>query len=137
MTKVELDGKEYTVRRLGLSDIFTLNDILTSVMSGAQIRGLDFSDLASTGLGNGDLGSKMVSAVLLGLPFAKEEITDWLLSLVPDYEGTDIYGTDLMPFVEAISEHKDIASFLSQGVVLLPKILKKVTGNLTKETQAA
>lgn len=130
MVKAKLDGKEYTLRRLGLSDIFTLNDILTSVMSGAQIRGIDFSELTA---GEGDLGSKMVSAILLGIPFAQDDITDWLLSLVPDYGGTDIYGEDLIPLVEALSEHRDIGSFLSQGAEALPRIVKRIVASSAKK----
>ena len=133
MTKVELDGEEYELRRLGLSDIFVLNDVIASVYAGAKIRGTDLARLASTAAGSADL----LEVVLLGLPFAEEDIKNWLLSMAVGYEKEDIFLPDVMNLVDALSGHPDIASFLDRGKKMLPVILKKVLKKQESETQDA
>lgn len=124
MLSVELDGKDYTVRRLGLSDIFKLNEVVTSVLAGAQIRGVDIADMMA---GGDTAGESFVAFLVMGMPFAEEDITEWLKSLVPDYPvESDIYLPDLLNLIDNLLDHPDIASFLERGKKLLPRIMEKV-----------
>lgn len=134
MLKVELNDQSYELRRLGLSDIFTLNEVVTSVLAGAQIRGVDLSGMIG---GEGEsAGEQFIALLVLGMPFAEQDITDWLKSLVPDYPvESDIYLPDLMALIDSLLDHPDISSFLERGKKILPKLLKTVMNK--KETPVA
>lgn len=124
MLKVELNDNFYELRRLGLSDIFTLNEVVTSVLAGAQIRGVDIAEMMA---GGESAGEAFIAFLVMGMPFAEEDITAWLKSLVPDYPvEDDIYLPDLMALLDSLIEHPDIGSFLERGKKLFPKIMEKV-----------
>lgn len=122
LTKVELDGKKYDVRRLSTTDIEMFNNIVGNILAGADVRGVSFS------LEEGEeLSSKIVDILSAGLSFAHEDMVEWLRSLPVGYpEEQPVYLPDIVNLIEAVADHPDVALFLGRSKNLLKKLTEKV-----------
>ena len=119
---VEIEGKVYTMRRLGMQDTFRL----------AKILGVGFARLAGVASINKlDLETGAL-AMIAAIPYAENDILNLLASIV-GASPEDIRNPELFPFgseldiIEALMEHQDLKAFFTRFERLMDKIpaLKK------------
>ena len=129
---VEIEGKTYTVRRLGIPDMFTVIRILgVGVKQLGTMGGLQSLDSASVAL-----------ALVAAIPYAEDEILDLLADLI-GVEGADIRNPDLFPLgseiaiIEALAQHQDLRAFFTrlQGLMKANPALQKVMDEAAAEAQ--
>lgn len=126
---VELSGKHYVLRRLGMSDIFVFNKVVALVLSGGGLTDISYDYFKGE-----DAGEKFAALLIFGIPFAEDIILKWCLSLIKNYDDEEIYLSDVPAFTEALAKHSEIKSFLEQCKQRLPKILEAVAK--ARENQA-
>jgi len=118
---VEIEGKTYTIRRLGIKDTFTI----------ARILGVGVKQLGAIGVTALDAQSAVL-AMLAAIPYAEDEILDLLADLV-GVDGADIRNPELFPLgseiaiIEALSKHQDLQAFFTrlQGLLKSNPALQK------------
>lgn len=129
---VEIEGKTYTVRRLGIPDMFTVIRILgVGVKQLGTMRGLQSLDSASVAL-----------ALVAAIPYAEDEIMDLLADIV-GVDGADIRNPDIFPIdaivdiIGVLAEHQDLKAFFTrlQALAKANPALQKVMGEATAEAQ--
>lgn len=119
---VEIEGKTYTMRRLGMQDTFRLARILGVGFSRLTgIAAVDKLDVETAGL-----------AMMAAMPYAENEILGLFASLI-GVTLEDIKNPELFPFgseldiMEGLAEHQDLKAFFTRLERLMDKIpaLKK------------
>jgi hypothetical protein len=129
---VEIEGKTYTIRRLGIADTFAIVRIIgIGIKQLGQIGGLKSLDQQS-----------MVLALVGAIPYAEDEILDLLADLV-GVDGADIRNPELFPLgseiaiIEALSKHPDLQAFFTrlQGLMKANPALQKVMDEAAAEDQ--
>ncbi len=129
---VEIEGKTYTIRRLGIADTFSIVRILgIGIKQLGQIGGLKSLDQQS-----------MVLALVGAIPYAEDEILDLLADLV-GVDGADIRNPELFPLgseiaiIEALSKHQDLQAFFTrlQGLMKANPALQKAMDEAAAEAQ--
>jgi hypothetical protein len=129
---VEIEGKTYTVRRLGIPDMFTVIRILgVGVKQLGTMGGLQSLDSASVAL-----------ALVAAIPYAEDEILDLLADIV-GVDGADIRNPDIFPIdaivdiIGVLAEHQDLKAFFTrlQALAKANPTLQKVMGEATAEAQ--
>ena len=129
---VEIEGKTYTVRRLGIPDMFTVIRILgVGVKQLGSMGGLQSLDSASVAL-----------ALVAAIPYAEDEILDLLADIV-GVDGADIRNPDIFPIdaivdiIGVLAEHQDLKAFFTrlQALAKANPALQKVMGEATAEAQ--
>lgn len=129
---VEIEGKTYTVRRLGIPDMFTVIRILgVGVKQLGSMGGLQSLDSASVAL-----------ALVAAIPHAEDEIMDLLADIV-GVDGADIRNPDIFPIdaivdiIGVLAEHQDLKAFFTrlQALAKANPALQKVMGEATAEAQ--
>ena len=129
---VEIEGRTYTVRRLGIPDMFTVIRILgVGVKQLGSMGGLQSLDSASVAL-----------ALVAAIPHAEDEIMDLLADIV-GVDGADIRNPDIFPIdaivdiIGVLAEHQDLKAFFTrlQALAKANPALQKVMGEATAEAQ--
>ena len=129
---VEIEGKTYTVRRLGIPDMFTVIRILgVGVKQLGSMGGLQSLDSASVAL-----------ALVAAIPHAEDEIMDLLADIV-GVDGADIRNPDIFPIdaivdiIGVLAEHQDLKAFFTrlQDLAQANPALQKMMGEATAEAQ--
>ena len=129
---IEIEGKTYTVRRLGIPDMFTVIRILgVGVKQLGTMGGLQSLDSASVAL-----------ALVAAIPYAEDEIMDLLADIV-GVDGADIRNPDIFPIdaivdiIGVLAEHQDLKAFFTrlQALAKANPALQKVMGEATAEAQ--
>ena len=129
---IEIAGKTYTVRRLGIPDMFTVIRILgVGVKQLGSMGGLQSLDSASVAL-----------ALVAAIPHAEDEIMDLLADIV-GVDGADIRNPDIFPIdaivdiIGVLAEHQDLKAFFTrlQALAKANPALQKVMGETTAEAQ--
>ncbi len=129
---VEIEGKSYTVRRLGIPDMFTVIRILgVGVKQLGSMGGFQSLDSASVAL-----------ALVAAIPHAEDEIMDLLADIV-GVDGADIRNPDIFPIdaivdiIGVLAEHQDLKAFFTrlQALAKANPALQKVMGEATAEAQ--
>jgi len=129
---IEIEGKTYTVRRLGIPDMFTVIRILgVGVKQLGTMRGLQSLDSTSVAL-----------ALVAAIPYAEDEIMDLLADIV-GVDGADIRNPDIFPIdaivdiIGVLAEHQDLKAFFTrlQALAKANPALQKVMGEATAEAQ--
>lgn len=104
---VEIEGKTYTIRRLGIADTFRI----------IRILGIGVKQLGNMAGGLNE--RSMVLAVVAAIPYAEDEIMDLMADLV-GVDGADIRNAEEFPLgseiaiIEALSKHQDLKAFFTQ-----------------------
>ena len=119
---VEIEGKVYTMRRLGMQDTFRL----------AKILGVGFSRLTGIAAVNKLDVETAGLAMIAAMPYAENEILGLFASLI-GVSLEEIKTPELFPFgseidiVESLVEHQDLKAFFTRFERLMDKIpaLKK------------
>lgn len=106
---VEIEGKTYTMRRLGIQDTFKV----------IKIIGVGVKEMAGLARG-GDFDAKfMTIAMIAAIPYAEDEIMDLMASLI-GVKSEEIRDPDLFPLgsevtiIEALTKHQDLKAFFTQ-----------------------
>jgi len=129
---VEIEGKTYTVRRLGIPDMFTVIRIFgVGVKQLGSMGGLQSLDSASVAL-----------ALVAAIPHAEDEIMDLLADIV-GVDGADIRNPDIFPIdaivdiIGVLAEHQDLKAFFTrlQALAKANPALQKVMDEATAEAQ--
>lgn len=129
---VEIEGKTYTIRRLGIPDMFTVIRILgVGVKQLGSMGGLQSMDSASVAL-----------ALVAAIPHAEDEIMDLLADIV-GVDGADIRNPDIFPIdaivdiIGVLAEHQDLKAFFTrlQALAKANPALQKVMGEAAAEAQ--
>ena len=129
---IEIEGKTYTVRRLGIPDMFTVIRILgVGVKQLGTMRGLQSLDSTSVAL-----------ALVAAIPYAEDEIMDLLADIV-GVDGADIRNPDIFPIdaivdiIGVLAEHQDLKAFFTrlQALAKANPALQKVMDEATAEAQ--
>ena len=118
---VEIEGRTYKLRRLGISDTFAI----------ARILGIGVKQLGNLGIGSLN-EQAAVLAIIAAIPYAEDEILDLLADIV-GVDGSDIRNPDLFPLgseiaiIEALSKHQDLQAFFTrlQGLLKSNPALQK------------
>ncbi len=128
---VEIEGRKYTIRRLGIKDTFTI----------ARILGVGVKQLGAIGVTALDAQSAVL-AMLAAIPYAEEQILDLLADLI-GVSGDDIRNPELFPLgseiaiIEALAQHQDLRAFFTrlQGLMKANPALQKVMDEAATEAQ--
>lgn len=125
---IVIRGKEYKIRRLGISDVFKLGRILA---------------VGAAGLGK-EIGKLELNAeVLIGLlvvsfPYAENQCMEFIASIVDvkieDLKNPELFPVDsILDILKALAEHEDVKAFFTKlGSLLKTPILKELSKkNLT------
>lgn len=128
---VEIEGKTYTIRRLGIADTFAI----------ARILGVGIKQMGALGMSSLNEHSAVL-AIVAAIPYAEDEILDLLADLI-GVEGADIRNPDLFPLgseiaiIEALAKHQDLQAFFTrlQALAKANPALQKVMGEATAEAQ--
>jgi len=114
---VEIEGRIYTMRRLGMQDTFRLAKILGVGFSRLTgIAALNKLDVETAGL-----------AMIAAMPYAENEILSLFASLI-GVTLEEIKTPELFPFgseidiVESLAEHQDLKAFFTRFERLMDKI---------------
>lgn len=106
---VEIEGRTYTLRRLGIRDTFKV----------IKIIGIGVKEMAGVvNFGQLDVRA-MTMAMVAAIPYAEDEIMDLMASLI-DVEGEELRNPDLFPLgseiaiIEALTKHQDLKAFFIQ-----------------------
>ncbi|HHV27954.1 MAG TPA: hypothetical protein GXX63_12275 [Tissierellia bacterium] len=106
---VEIEGKTYTMRRLGIRDAFRV----------IKIIGIGVKEMAGM-INFGQMDAQaMTMAMVAAIPYAEEEIIDLLASLI-GVSGEEIRDPNLFPLgseiaiIEALTKHQDLRAFFTQ-----------------------
>lgn len=116
---VEINGKDYQLRRLGIMDVMALGKILASCQArqALQMRAL---------FGEKNLSTEMVGSLLMAaIPYEAEAICKFLAGLLTDSDGEQVsYERFIEPnefplgsevaVIEALIEHEDVAAFFER-----------------------
>ena len=114
---LEIAGREYSVRRLGLTDIKWLAELLaggTGYLEGLLSQKANLSNLSPEAVG---------SLILGYIPTAFDSIADWMASLI-GMSKKDIRDPNVFPLgseiqvVEAVVSHEDVAAFFDRAMGL-------------------
>jgi len=114
---VEIEGKVYTMRRLGMQDTFRL----------AKILGVGFSRLTGIAAVNKLDVETAGLAMIAAMPYAENEILGLFASLI-GVSLEEIKTPELFPFgseidiVEALVEHQDLKAFFTRFERLMDKV---------------
>lgn len=131
---VEIEGKTYTIRRLGIPDMFTIVRILgIGIKQLSNVRDIQSMDRSGIAL-----------ALIAAIPSAEDEVMDLLADIV-GVDGATIRNPELFPvysvidIVEALSEHQDLKAFFTalQGLVASNPALQKAMEEATAEEQSS
>lgn len=104
---VEIEGKTYTIRRLGIPDTFRI----------IRILGIGVQQLGNMAGGLNERA--MVLAIVAAIPYAEDEIMDLLADLV-GVDGADVRNPEIFPLgseiaiIEALSKHQDLKAFFTR-----------------------
>ena len=104
---VEIEGRTYTIRRLGIADTFRI----------IRILGIGINQLGNMGGGLNE--RSMALAIVAAIPYAEDEIMDMLADLV-GVDSADIRKPEVFPLgseiaiIEALSKHQDLKAFFTQ-----------------------
>lgn len=128
---VEIEGRTYKLRRLGISDTFAI----------ARILGVGVKQLGNLGIGSLN-EQAAVLAIIAAIPYAEDEILDLLADIV-GVDGSDIRNPELFPLgseiaiIEALSKHQDLQAFFTrlQGLMKANPALQKVVDEAAAEAQ--
>ena len=128
---VEIEGRVYKLRRLGIPDTFAL----------ARILGVGVKQLGNLGLG-GLNEQAAVLAIIAAIPYAEDEILDLLADIV-GVDGSEIRNPELFPLgseiaiIEALSKHQDLQAFFTrlQGLLSVNPALQRAMGEAAAEAQ--
>lgn len=106
---VEIEGRTYTMRRLGIKDTFKV----------IRIIGIGVKEMAGV-VHFGQLDTQaMVMAMVAAIPYAEDEIMDLLASLI-NVGPLEIRDENLFPIgseiaiIEALTKHQDLKAFFTQ-----------------------
>lgn len=131
---VVLDDETYKLRRLSTSDIEEFSDIFSSVLAGAEFRGVDLNFSNE----DGDMSEGISQVLLKGMPFAMKEISAWIRTIPVDYpEDQPIYLPDFPVLVGALVKHPDIGLFFERFNDLLQMLGSLVGSYMNHTTQTA
>jgi hypothetical protein len=111
---VTIKGKEYKLRRLGVSDIFKLGRILAvgAAGMGKEIGKLELNPGVLAGL------------LIVSFPYAENQCMEFLASIV-DVKVEDLKNPELFPvdsildILKVLSEHEDVKAFFTKLTGLL------------------
>lgn len=132
---VVLDDETYKLRRLSTDDIEEFGDIFTSVLAGAEFRGVDLNLKKGE---DGDMSDGISEVLMKGMPFAMKEITAWLRTIPMDYpEDQPIFLPDFPVLVGALVKHPDIGLFFERFNDLLQMLSSLVGSYMNHTTQTA
>lgn len=141
--KVEIDGEEYELRRLGLPDLQRVPSIIREAID----KGMSTEVIDQVAAGADDeITNKVgINVLLETLPFVTEELTKWLLDIVEGFEVEDPTDPDELPLpvimdiFNALGEHEDFEKFftrLGKSIDIFQKILDLSLGSSTGSSQA-
>lgn len=106
---VEIEGRTYTMRRLGIKDTFKV----------IRIIGIGVKEMAGMfNFGQLDVQA-MTMAMVAAIPYAEDEIMDLLASLI-NVEPREVRDENLFPIgseiaiIEALTKHQDLKAFFTQ-----------------------
>ena len=114
---LEIAGREYSVRRLGLTDIKWLAELLaggTGYLEGLLSQKANISNLSPEAVG---------SLILGYIPTAFDSIADWMASLI-GMSKKDIRDPNVFPLgseiqvITAVVTHEDVAAFFGRALGL-------------------
>jgi len=114
---LEIAGREYSVRRLGLVDIKWLAELLaggTGYLEGLLSQKANLSSLSPEAIG---------SLILGYIPTAFDSIADWMAGLI-GMSKADIRDPNVFPLgseiqvIEAVVSHEDVAAFFDRALGL-------------------
>ena len=128
---VEIEGKTYTIRRLGIADTFAI----------ARILGVGIKQMGALGMSSLNEHSAVL-AIVAAIPYAEDEILDLLADIV-GVDGADIRNPDIFPIdaivdiIGVLAEHQDLKAFFTrlQALAKANPALQKVMGETTAEAQ--
>ena len=128
---VEIEGKTYTIRRLGIADTFAI----------ARILGVGIKQMGALGMSSLNEHSAVL-AIVAAIPYAEDEILDLLADIV-GVDGADIRNPDIFPIdaivdiIGVLAEHQDLKAFFTrlQALAKANPALQKVMGEATAEAQ--
>lgn len=115
--KLEIAGREYHVRRLGLLDIKWLAELIaggTGFIEKTLSRVPDLSGLSPEAIG---------SLILGYLPEAFDEVADWMAGMI-GISTQDIRDPELFPLgseirvIKKLVEHEDVVGFFDEAQTL-------------------
>lgn len=129
---VEIEGRTYTIRRLGISDVFTV----------VRILGVGIKQLGTIGGVQSLDNTAIALALVAAIPHAEDEIMDLLADIV-GVDGEDIRNPDLFPIqsiidiIDVLAKHQDLKAFFTQlqGLAKANPALQKVMDEATAEAQ--
>ena len=125
MPTVEIEGRTYTLRRLGIADSFLLGRILAGAQSALKV------DLAT--VEQQDLGPTIAAILMAGVPYAQNACMDLLASVigVTREELNDAnqfpMGSELQ-ILDALTEHQDLLAFFTwfgKLIAKMPRLLQQ------------
>jgi len=130
---VTIKGKEYRMRRLGMSDTFKLARIIGI---GAAGIGKEITSLEMT-------AESAIGLLIVGFPFAEDRILELFASLL-GVSDEDIRNPDKFPIgsevdiIKALVEHIDVKAFFTKltGLLEMPvlkEFLKKTSTSSRKD----
>ncbi len=128
---VEIEGKTYTIRRLGIADTFAI----------ARILGVGIKQMGALGMSSLNEHSAVL-AIVAAIPYAEDEILDLLADIV-GVDGADIRNPDIFPIdaivdiIGVLAEHQDLKAFFTrlQNLAQANPALQKVMGEAAAEAQ--
>lgn len=106
---INIEGTSYTLRRLGVRDIFTVGRIASRGAAIALQEGQDLSTVT---------GEQAMMLFLVGLPYAEDDGMKLVASLlgvtVKQLEDANAFPADtLVRVAVALREHQDVQAFFS------------------------
>ncbi len=105
---LEIEGREYSIRRLGIADTFAILK-LVSIGAAKAAELVDVGNLT---------GGMFVTALIAAIPFAENDIFKILASIigvtVEDLRNPDLFpmGSEVL-IIEALAEHQDLKAFFT------------------------
>jgi len=119
---VTIKGKEYKLRRLGVTDVFKLGRIMAvgAAGMGKEVGKLDLMD-----------PGVVVGLLLVSFPYAENQCMEFLASVI-DVKIEDLKNPELFPIdsvldlMKVLVEHEDIKAFFTKlGSLLKTPIFKE------------
>ena len=134
---LEIAGREYTVRRLGILDVMALGKIYASCQARQAFQLKTLFDGAEISVNM--LGATLISAI----PYEGEAICKFMASLVgvdvESFKDPNVFplGSEIQ-IIDKLIEHEDVLAFLErvQGMAKNPA-LKKLTKRLNGPSTAS
>ena len=118
---VVIKGKEYKLRRLGITDIFKLGRILAvgAAGMGKEIGKLELNPGVLAGL------------LIVSFPYAENQCLEFLASIIgvkaEDLKNPELFPVDsILDILKVLAEHEDVKAFFTKlGALLKTPVFKE------------